>query len=124
METYHRESAAAREVGITYHLVPVPVWEAAKSAEWYTPEAYEADGFIHCTNGIDQLVDVATMFYVADDREFRVLVLDVSSINSDIRYDDDGQLFPHIYGPLNTSAVVGEFAVSRLDDGTFLSINR
>jgi uncharacterized protein (DUF952 family) len=122
--TYHRESAAAREAGVTYHLVPAPVWEAAKSAEWYTPEAYADDGFIHCTNGIDQLVEVANMFYRPDGREFRVLVLDVARITSDLRYDDGAQLFPHIYGPLNTSAVIGEFAVSRSDDGTFLSIDR
>lgn len=93
-------------------------------SEWYTPEAYDADGFIHCTNGIDQLVDVANMFYVTDKREFQVLVLDVAKITSDIRYDDDGQLFPHIYGPLNTSAVIDEFTVIRAEDGSFLAIER
>lgn len=121
--TYHRDSAAAREAGITYHLVPSPVWDASKASRWYTPEAYEADGFIHCTNGIDQLLDVANMFYASDSREFRVLILDVNKIASDLRYDDEGRLFPHIYGPLNTDAVLGELAVWRADDGTFLSID-
>lgn len=122
--TYHRESSAARDAGITYHLVPSPVWEASKSSAWYTPEAYDADGFIHCTNGIDQLVDVANRYYVPDRREFRVLVLDVERIESDIRYDDEGQLFPHIHGPLNSGAVIGELTVTRSDDGTFLSIDQ
>ncbi|MDQ3655985.1 MAG: DUF952 domain-containing protein [Chloroflexota bacterium] len=122
--TYHRDSATARDAGITYHLVPSSVWESSKSAEWYKPEAYDADGFIHCTNGIDQLVDVANMFYVPDTRDFRVLILDVGRIASDVRYDDEGQLFPHVYGPLNTSAVVGELAVTRSEDGSFLSIER
>jgi uncharacterized protein (DUF952 family) len=121
--TYHRDSAAAREAGITYHLVPAPVWKANKASRWYTPEAYEADGFIHCTNGIDQLLDVANMFYVSDNREFRVLILDVNRIASDLRYDDEDGLYPHIYGPLNTDAVVGELTVSRAEDGTFLSID-
>lgn len=121
--TYHRDPAAARDAGITYHLVPAPVWEAGKAAAWYTPEAYDADGFIHCTNGIDQLVEVANMFYVDDPRAFRVLILDAGSIASDLRYDDEGQLFPHIYGPLNTSAVIGELTVTRAADGTFLSID-
>ncbi len=122
--TFHRESAASRDAGITYHLVPAPVWEAARSAEWYTPEAYEADGFIHCTNGLDQLVTVANMFYVSDPRPFRTLILDTGKIESDLRYDDAAEAFPHIYGPLNTSAVVGELTVNRAEDGSFLSIER
>lgn len=121
---YHRESAASRNAGITYHLVPAPVWEAGKSGEWYTPEAYEADGFIHCTNGLDQLVTVANMFYVSDAREFRTLVLDTARIESELRYDDEAELFPHIYGPLNTSAVIGELTVERAEDGSFLSIEQ
>lgn len=121
--TYHRDSAAAREAGITYHLVPSPVWEANKASRWYSPEAYEGDGFIHCTNGIDQLLDVANMFYVSDSREFSVLVLDAEKIASELRYDDEGRLFPHIYGPLNTDAVLGVLPVSRADDGTFVSID-
>ncbi len=122
--TYHRDSATARDAGITYHLVPSSVWESGKSAKWYKPEAFDADGFIHCTNGVDQLVDVANMFYVSDAREFRVLILDVGRIVSEVRYDDGGQLFPHIYGPLNTSAVIGELAVTRAADGSFLSIDQ
>ena len=120
---YYRDSAAAREAGVTYHLVPDSVWSARCADEWYTPEAHEADGFIHCTNGLDQLITVGNMFYVADARPFRVLVLDVGAIQSEVRYDDVGQLFPHIYGPLNTAAVIGELSVSRDDGGSFVSID-
>jgi uncharacterized protein (DUF952 family) len=118
---YH-DSTASRDAGITYHLVPEPVWERSRRAATYMPEAYGQDGFIHCTNGTDQLITVANMFYLNDPRPFRVLVLDVASIESEVRYDDPDRVFPHVYGPLNTSAVRGELAVSRDDDGTFLSI--
>jgi len=121
--TYYRESAGSQDAGITYHLVPESVWDAQRSNDCYTPEAYEKDGFIHCTNGIDQLVQVANLFYVSDPRTFRVLILDVATIRSGLRYDDDKQLFPHIYGPLNTDAVVGELSVTRADDGAFVSID-
>lgn len=121
--TYFRESTAARDAGITYHLVPATVWDALRIAGSYSPEAYEADGFIHCTNGIDQLLAVANMFYAADSRLFRVLVLEMGRITSDVRYDDEERKFPHIYGPLNTDAVIGEFQVSRAGDGTFVSID-
>jgi uncharacterized protein (DUF952 family) len=118
----HHDSTASREAGITYHLVPEPVWERSRPAAYYVPESYEQDGFIHCTNGTDQLVAVANLFYMNDPRSFRVLVLDVSSIESEVRYDDPDRVFPHIYGPLNTNAVRGELHVTRAGDGTFLSI--
>lgn len=118
----HATAASTRDAGITYHLVPADYWAACQDDESYTPEAFAQDGFIHCTNGTDELVKVANMFYTADSREFIVLVLDVSAIESEVRYDDDGQVYPHIHGPLNTSAVVGQLPVERGDDGTFLRI--
>lgn len=34
----------------------------------------------------------------------------------------EAQQFPHIYGPIDSAAVVAELAVKRADDGNFLSI--
>lgn len=34
----------------------------------------------------------------------------------------DELMYPHIYGPINATAVVAELAVTRSEDGTFLSI--
>lgn len=116
----YRSSADARRAGVTYHLVPTPVWESQKSQPDYTPQAYAADGFIHCTDGLEQLLKVANMFYTADTRPFTVLVLAISEITSPVRYDDPDHLFPHIYGPLNTSAVRDTLTVDRTSDGTFV----
>jgi uncharacterized protein (DUF952 family) len=122
--TYYPDSSDARSAGITYHLVPVDIWQKARNLPFYTPEAYEADGFIHCTNGIDQVIEVGNRYYTGDPRQFVLLVLDVPRITSEIRYDDPDRIFPHIYGPLNTDAVVGELTVNRAPDGTFLSVDR
>jgi uncharacterized protein (DUF952 family) len=121
--TFYPDSDAARNAGITYHLIPTAVWESVQGAMSYTPEAYEADGFIHCTNGIDQMVQVANWFYTADTRPFNVLALNVSAIGSDVRYDDDEHTFPHVYGPLNLDAVVDVLDVERGPDGAFVSIS-
>ena len=118
----HHSPAGAKGAGVTYHLAPTEVWDRQKSAPEYTPEAYVRDGFIHCTDGLDQLLKVANMFYVADPRPFITLVLAVSEISAPIRYEDSDRLFPHIYGPLNTSAVRGQLQVDRARDGTFLRI--
>ncbi len=119
--TFYHDSGESRERGITYHLVPSSVWESQRHLHEYVPEAFADDGFIHCTNGLVQLLEVANRFYTGDEREFVVLALDVASIVPDVRYDDTGSLFPHIYGPLNTSAVVAQTSVERSADGTFVS---
>ena len=119
---YYRTAHDARDAGVAYHLVPADYWETAGQGESYTPEAFAADGFIHCTNGIDRLMWVANEFYTGDPREFIVLVLEVSRIDSPVRYDDPTEEFPHIYGPLNTSAVVGKLSVERDESGAFTSI--
>lgn len=114
-----RTAEESREANVAYHLVPIPVWEERGSAPTYVPEAYEQDGFIHTTNGLDPLLEVANMFYTGDARRFMVLVLDASKLTSELRYDDEGQVYPHIYGPLNTDAVIGKLAVDRDAKGRF-----
>lgn len=111
----------SREAGIAYHLAPAEVWEHQKIAGSYLPEAFDQDGFIHATNGLDKLRWVANEFYTGDRRPHTVLVIDVSRLSSPLRYDDDGQLFPHIYGPLNADAVIDELSVSRGEDGAFVA---
>ncbi len=114
-----RESTASKNAGITYHLAILSEWEAQRDQDTYVPGAYEADGFIHCTNGLDLLTDVANMFYKESADERVVLVLEMERIESEVKYEDENQQFPHIYGALNTSAVIGELPVHRRDDGTF-----
>ena len=120
----HKTAEASRAANVAYHLVPEQVWLEHGGKATYLPEAFEADGFIHCTNGLDPLLEVANMFYKADDRDYLVLVLDLPAIEPEVRYDDPDQIYPHIYGPLNTSAVRGQLRVSRTDDGTFVGVSR
>ncbi len=120
--THYRSAAESREAGITYHLVPVPVWEANEGEATYVPEAYDADGFIHCTNGIDEIVVVGNLFYQGDPRPFQVLALDMNQIAPEARYDAPGEVYPHIYGPLNTDSVVAIFPVMRDADGVFVDV--
>jgi len=118
----YRSAEEARAAHVTYHLVPVAYWQEHGGADDYLPLGYADDGFIHCTNGLDELVKVANLFYTADPREFQVLVLDLPRLTSEVRYDDPDEVYPHIYGPLNTSAVIGTLPVQRGDDGAFVEI--
>lgn len=103
----------------TLHLTPIEVWERQQNAELYLPEAYEQDGFIHCTNDEAKLVEVANLFYAADPRSYYVLDVDLGANGERVIYEDPDQAFPHIYGPIHTSAVTRVRYVLRADDGAF-----
>jgi uncharacterized protein (DUF952 family) len=120
MSMKYQTPEECRNAGVTYHMSPVDVWESQKANESYLPEAFDQDGFIHATNGLDKLAWVGNEFYMSDRRAHIVLVLDVSKLTSPVRYDDPDEFFPHIYGPLNTSAVIGELVVQRDDQGRFV----
>lgn len=124
MRNEYRDSAEGKRANITYHLAIRQEWDAQKNGEGYVPGAYEADGFIHCTNGLDLLAHVANMFYKDDGQERIVLVLDLGKISAEYRYDDELMTFPHLYGPLNPSAVIDELPVVRDGDGTFTHLGR
>ena len=118
----YESTEGARAANIGYHLVPAEIWAASASREFYTPEAYDADGFIHLTLGAEEMLAVANRFYTGDPRQFQLLVLDLGRVGAEIRYEDPGKLYPHIYGELNTSAVIGTLGVERNEEGTFTQI--
>lgn len=119
MSYEYQDAQSCKDAGVTYHMAIADEWEQQRSGETYVPSAFAADGFIHCTNGLELLRWVGNSFYTEDGAPRVVLILDANAITSDLRYDDPDENFPHIYGPLNTSAVIGELAVRRGQDGAF-----
>lgn len=104
----------------TLHLTPAEVWKWQKDGKRYFPEAYDADGFIHCTNDEAKLVEVANLFYRGDARPFYVLSVDLGINDEKTIYEDPDSAFPHIYGPIHTHAVTKARHVLRAEDGEFL----
>lgn len=106
----------------TFHLTPRDCWEAQSSNVAYVPERFADEGFIHCTDTIDEVVAVGNRYYQGDDRPYFLLEIDCGALAAPIVYEDQGHIFPHIYGPLDISAVRRVLAVNRDDQGRFLSI--
>ena len=109
------------DADITYHLVARAYWDAQLADQPYVPEAFAADGFIHCTDGIERVIEVANRYYRDDAREFVVLVIEKSRIASEWRYDDEERIYPHVYGALNREAIVDVLDVERAAEGAFVS---
>ncbi len=109
---------------VTLHLLPAARWEAWRAdhdpAARYAPVAFEADGFVHCTDGDAEMLAVANRFYAGDPDPFVAVDLDLALVGAPWRYDDPGSPYPHVYGPLRRDAVRGVRAVLRDGEGRFV----
>jgi uncharacterized protein (DUF952 family) len=117
-----REPAAGgqrRPTGVALHLTPSVLWERQRLGPTYLPEGFDREGFVHCTDGTDRLLVPANAHYRHDPRRFVVLEVDLDQVLAPIRYDDEARIYPHIYGPIDTAAVVGLRRAERAGDGTF-----
>ena len=107
----------------TYHLTPSEHWETQSSGTTYVPERFADEGFIHCTDTIEEVVAVGNRYYQADKRQYLLLEIDCGAVTAPTVYEDETQIFPHVYGPLEVSAVQRVLGVNRDTEGRFLSID-
>ena len=107
---------------VTYHLVAEPYYQGSDPAEHYTPEVFDVDGFIHCTDGVENVIATANRYYKEDPRPFVALVINVDKVTAPVRYEDPERIFPHIYGPLNRESILSSLPVNRNADDAFLAL--
>jgi uncharacterized protein (DUF952 family) len=103
------------------HLLPAEDWAVARARGKHEPASLADEGFVHCTLGWDELVRVGNRYYRADPRPYLVLTLEPERLDADWRFDDPAQIYPHVYGPLNLSAVARVTPVPRAADGAFVN---
>ena len=94
-------------MSIIYHLIHEAGWEAAKPIGEVRPASLTEEGFIHCSKDEDQVVRVANRLY-PEHKGIMVLELDTELLISPVKHEPSrsGEIYPHIYGPLNVEAVV------------------
>lgn len=99
-----------------YHLVPRSTWDSAMPGP-YRVASLDTEGFIHCSNR-EQVARSANKFY-ASESEMLLLCIDPDRLTSELRDEEGrpGELFPHIYGPINRAAIVGVIRLERGADG-------
>lgn len=87
-------------------MVPQRYFESLEESEPYFQKEFPKDGFTHCTDGEFMVSQIAFNLYKKLDDELLILFIDKDKIRSPWRYDDDEQLFPHVYGPLHRDAIM------------------
>lgn len=107
-------------MNLTYHLVPKGIFEAQDVEVGYVPERFGRDGFIHCTDGVEEMARVANAYYKEEPPPHLYLYIDKERVHAPIRYDDAGHKYPHIYGSLNYDAIVMIREARRDAEGNFL----
>lgn len=110
-----------------YHITTRQAWEDAQANGTYRAPSLDAEGFIHASTK-DQILWVANKFYVGGS-DLVILAIDRAKLTAELRDEpadtnmpldrDDLGLFPHIYGELNTDAVLKVFDFPPQTDGTF-----
>lgn len=106
---------------IIYHMLPAKRWQAQSKAAPYLADTLATEGFVHCTQEAERLVQVANHFYRHIDGDFVILALETEQIQAEVRWEvADGHRFPHIYGPVPPAAVIDVTAFPRNPKGDFL----
>ncbi len=105
---------------ITFHLVPQDYFDSLDERVDYLPRDLAREGFIHCTDGADEMARTANRYYKANPEPHFYLYIDKTRVRAPIRYDDGAEIYPHIYGALNRDAIVAVHLAWRTADGTFL----
>ncbi len=106
----------------TFHLVAAAVWAAADPAAPYRAGSLVDEGFVHCTDGEDELIATANRHYREDPRPFVALTLDLDTAGSAWTVEDERGIYPHVFGPIDRAAVLACHALERDPAGRFTGI--
>lgn len=88
------------------HSVVKEEFENEIKSGYYGKNSLEKFGFVHCS-------DLDTYYLVApnfknENLDRLILLIDIDKVEKEIKWEDaEGVEFPHIYGLLNQSAIVG-----------------
>jgi uncharacterized protein (DUF952 family) len=105
-------------VRTTYHLVPRRDWR--DTPEPYAPATLAREGFVHCTDGAEEVAATANRYFADEQDELLALVLDVGRLSAPIKYEDPRRVYPHVYGPIERDAILQVLTMPRDASGAFL----
>ncbi len=112
-----------------YHLVPEPEFLDCFNGDVYIPPSLAACGFVHCALHAS-VIPVANDFFAEVTDKLLVLLIDPKMLDVAVKYEPAAPIesggvlhlgsateFPHIYGPINSSAILGVGTLQKKADG-------
>lgn len=103
---------------ILYKILPAEDWRAARDVIPWSDDD-RRDGFMHLSTPA-QVLETARRHF-SGKGGLVALEIDETKLGSALRFEESrgGALFPHYYGELAKSAVIGARALVESDDGGF-----
>ena len=115
---------------LIFHITVDEAWQAAVKQGRYEPESLSQEGFIHCSV-LSQILGVANAFYRGQSGLI-LLAIDPERLTCELKWEPPaepqpghataGELFPHLYGPLNLEAVVKSVSFKPDANGLFSAL--
>ena len=90
-----------------FHIAEQKDIERAQQRGQYVPEAFARDGFIHCSYP-EQVIEVANRLF-SGRGDLLLLEIDPQKLSCPIvdeNLEGGLELYPHVYGPLPSAAIV------------------
>lgn len=109
-----------------FHICSDSDWQRARIAGEHVPEDLPADGFVHCSD--PGTVHLPANRLYAGRTDLVLLQIDPARVNVLVTWepgideDPSGPWFPHIYGPINTDAVVAVIPFVPNEGGEFTPV--
>ena len=104
------------------HICSKKDWNSAQVAGEYRADSLESEGFIHFSKP-EQAVDTANRYY-SGRQDLLLLWIDPGKLEAELRWEpSNGDVFPHLYGPLNLSAVLKTTTFSPDSAGVFQTLS-
>ncbi|GAB4036600.1 DUF952 domain-containing protein [Spirosoma jeollabukense] len=93
-------------MNLIYHIVSATDWATQESQLDYEASSLQTEGFIHMST--KKQVDGVLRRYYQNVPDLLLLHVDVDKLTQELRYEraTNNELFPHLYGPLNKTAVI------------------
>ncbi len=92
---------------VIYHVTTIAAWKEAEKKGMYENPSLIAEGFIHCSQA--HQVEGVLERYFAGQTDLIKLVIDTDKLTSKFVFDwspSTADTFPHVYGPINTDAII------------------
>ena len=93
-------------MALIYHITTKALWENAKEVGFYEAASLQNEGFIHCSQE-SQVAGVLERYYSGQHHLVK-LVIETDLLESRFVFEwspSTADTFPHVYGPINISAV-------------------
>jgi|GEM_PF-510561 len=91
------------------HIAERRAWQEAQRSGVYRHPSLEAEGFIHCSTE-ETIRKVADRFF-AGETGLLLLCIHEAALKAEVRWEGpwEGDLYPHVYGPIEIGAVINLF---------------